>query len=73
MMVKKIKPGNQIDDFAAYIPTRKEIRAACLEFQKKWSPTERKKRSSGFDLEGTGDTVEVTRSTYDAELYKHKD
>lgn len=47
----------------AYKPTRKEIRAKCLEFQKSWTPRERSMRAV-MKVE----CVEVTRVRVDDDL-----
>jgi hypothetical protein len=46
-----------LNDLNAYCPTEEEIRMHCLEFQKKWSPIERRSRSCGLDTRETFDNV----------------
>lgn len=49
--------GDRIDDNGAYLPTEEEIRWHCQEFQKTWSPVERRSRSLGHDTSDTFDNI----------------
>ena len=53
----KVDDVTDLTDQGAYIPTQEEIEMMCKEFQKSWTPVERRTRSSGFDKTGTFDNV----------------
>lgn len=53
----KVDVVDDLTDQGAYIPTQEEIERMCAEFQKSWTPVERRTRSSGFDKTGTFDNV----------------
>jgi hypothetical protein len=49
--------GDRVDDNGAYLPSKEEIKRLCAEFQKTWSPYERRTRSLGYDTSETFDNI----------------